>query len=31
LQLQHTRHQISLDGFSICVAILALVFDTPVS
>jgi hypothetical protein len=31
LHLQHTRHQLSLDGFNNCVAILALDFDTPVS
>jgi hypothetical protein len=31
LHLQHTRHQLSLDGLSNCVAILALVFDTLVS
>jgi hypothetical protein len=31
LQLQHTRHQLTLDGFSIFVAVLALDFDTPVS
>jgi hypothetical protein len=29
LHLQHTRHQLSLEGFSSCV-ILALDFDTPV-
>jgi hypothetical protein len=31
LHLQHTRHQLSLDDFSNCVAVLALDFDTPVS
>jgi hypothetical protein len=31
LHWQHTIHQLSLDGFSNCVAILALDFDTPVS
>jgi hypothetical protein len=31
LQLQHTKHHLSLDGFSNCVAVLALDFDTPVS
>jgi hypothetical protein len=31
LHLQPTRHQLSLDGFSNCVAVLALDFDTPVS
>jgi hypothetical protein len=31
LHLQHTRHQLLLNGFSNCVAILALDFDTPVS
>jgi hypothetical protein len=31
LHLQHTRHQLSQDNFSNCVAILALDFDTPVS
>jgi hypothetical protein len=31
LHLQHTRHQLPLDGFSNCVAFLALDFDTPVS
>jgi hypothetical protein len=29
--IQHTRHKLSLDGFSNCVAILALDFNTPVS
>jgi hypothetical protein len=31
LHLQQTRHQLSLDGFSNCVAVLALDFDAPVS
>jgi hypothetical protein len=31
LHLQHTRHQLSLDGFSNCVAVLVLDFDTAVS
>jgi hypothetical protein len=31
LHLQHTRHRLSLDGFSSYVAVLALDFDTPVS
>jgi hypothetical protein len=31
LYLQHTRQQLSLDGFSNCVAVLALGSDTPVS
>jgi hypothetical protein len=31
LHLQHTRHQLSLDGFSSCVAVFAQDFDTPVS
>jgi hypothetical protein len=31
LHLQHTRHQVSLDGFSNFVAVLALDFDTTVS
>jgi hypothetical protein len=31
LHLQHTRHQLSLEGFSNCVAVLAPDFDTPVS
>jgi hypothetical protein len=30
LHLQHTRHQLSLDDFSNCVAVLAPNFDTPV-
>jgi hypothetical protein len=29
--LQHTRHKLSLDGFSNYIAVLALDFDTPVS
>jgi hypothetical protein len=31
LHLQHTIHELSMDGFSGCVAVLALAFDTPVS
>jgi isocitrate/isopropylmalate dehydrogenase len=31
LHLQHTRHKLSLDGFSNYVVVLALDFDTPVS
>jgi hypothetical protein len=31
LHLQHTRHHLSLDGFSNCVAVLALDFDSPIS
>jgi hypothetical protein len=30
LHLQHTRHQLSVDGFSSCVAVLAPDFDIPV-
>jgi hypothetical protein len=31
LHLQHTRHQLSLDGFRKCVAVLTLYFDTLIS
>jgi hypothetical protein len=31
LHLQHIRHQLSVDGFSNCVAVRTLNFDTPVS
>jgi hypothetical protein len=31
LHLQHTRQLLSLYGFSNCIAVLALDFDTPVS
>jgi hypothetical protein len=31
LHLQHTGHQLSLDDFSNCAAVLAQDFDTPVS